>query len=365
MRILIISPYYDPAQMGVRLCRLLNEHTGHEAKSIAGIRTYFPSGSGEHKAMLDEAPDLLMQKKCEACDGAGETGDEECGECKSTGIEDQGDVCAKAARMMEEADVLHFNQFDWTYHPGGEAGATGEAYCFPMDWERHMKEGQKLVFHGHGGAWLLDPGRQIRRCENAGATMVTCSPIDRAVVPEIMWMPNFVPVSDEAYKPVERDFGGRLRASMVSCAPLYKGAGIAEYVFEYLGKFGYDVSFEVVQGMPLVEALRTRAPHHFTVDNWTQGFHGLAGLEGLCLGHVVIARLDPMARMAWDGVFEEPIPLEDVRGMDDCAKRVRHYHGDRAALEEKCARGREWMERNYSERRLAEIWSEFYAEVAA
>lgn len=359
MKILIVSPYYDPAQMGVRLCASLNAHSHHEAESIVGIRTYFPSEDGG-VPMLDQEPDLVLEARCQDCEGSGLIAGSHCPHCLGTGLVRDVDIERKVREKFETADVVHFNQFDWTYYPGGEATQKSVEWCYPLEWGKMVSPRHKLVFHGHGGAWLLDPDAQTKRCRNADATMVTCSPIDQVVVPGIRWMPNVMPVRQKDYRPAKRDFRGRLHAGMASCAPLYKGGEIAAYVFEYLRKFGYDVDFTVIEGLSLTAALRVRAAHHFTVDNWTQGFHGLAGLEGLSLGHVVFARLDPLAEEAWAAFADEMIPIVNVHGMDDCARWVRKYYRDRKALESKCKEGRAWMEKYYSEERLVGIWAGFY-----
>lgn len=321
MHICIINPECDPALVGWNLYDAINRLTPHSARHITGYLN--PGADG---GPLSQNKDII----------AGETHSTE-----------------ETREIVNSADVLHFNQYDWNYKG-------------PMPWSiGELLDGNKkpkLVFHGHGGAWLLNPQEQIDHCAEAGATMVTCSPIDEAVVPGIRWMPNILPLKESVFSdPLStRQYGGGLVAGLANNAPEYKGGTMASYVFEYLRRFGYDVELQILRRIPWAQSIQLRHSHHFTIDNWTQGFFGMAGLEGLALGHVVIARLDPMARRKWEERFGDVPPICDVRGMDECAAVVRKYYGDRTALKNLSQQSHQWALREYSEERIVNRWIEFY-----
>jgi hypothetical protein len=251
---------------------------------------------------------------------------------------------------VHSADVLHFNQLDWK-------SAEFEPYrdC--------IHAGQRLLFHGHGGAWLLNPEPQIERCCAIGANMVCCSPMDRAVLPMATWVPNIM-ILDQYHQPVERDFNNTI---IIGQAPnhsggTYKGSEMVRYMCEYLGPkmHGFPIRFEMVTRLLLEKSLRVRAHHHITVDNWTQGFFGMQAFEGLALGHVVFARMDPMTVDAWREFAPEMIPVKNIRGFDTCAAEIRQYCNDRDLLFHDCMAGRHWIENHYSEERILNMWLDYY-----
>ncbi len=320
MRIALLHASNDPACVGWNLYNAINKYTGHTARHITGNSTYI----GPNQEMMTGA-DVVLNKKGSAWD--------------------------EARDIINDADILHFNQYDW----------TEPIYQTDIPFIKLMnRRDQKLVYHGHGGCWLLDPDKQAERCKGKGAKMVTCSPIDEAVVPGIKWIPNILDMSDPALVPDwNRGFDGQLMASMASHASLYKGDKIAAYVFEFLYKFGYDVMFHLISDLPRSKSFSIRSGHHFTIDNWTQGFFGMAGLEGLALGHITISRLDPLTKKKWFDAFGD-IPICDVHGMDECGKKVRDYYNDRDMLLEHSKGNRLWMENNYIPAQVVKLWTDFY-----
>ena len=140
---------------------------------------------------------------------------------------------------------------------------------------------------------------------------------------------------------------------------------LISYMIEYLSRdFGYPISFEPISGMEIGESLIKRRKHHFTVDNWVQGFHGMAGLEGLAMGHVVFSRFDPMAKEKWEKYSDEMIPIIDVKGFDTCAMHLRKFMNDRDLLKQKCIESVEWMKKYYTHRIILNKWIDFYERIA-
>lgn len=319
MNILIINPAIDPASVGLNLWRAINSLTEHEARHISYSHSISYLISGEHDIFYD-----VM-------------GEDE------------------LAEIIMSADILHFNQNDWSYRiPGSNIFEKIT---------NHIDEKHKIVFHGHGGSWLLNPGPQIKHCAEIGASIVVCSPMDPAVVPCAKWLPNVMPL-DEFHEPDwNRDFSGGLTIGLSAnnSNGVYKGREMVEYMVAYLAReHGFDVAFDFVFGMKLNESLMRRRSHHITIDNWVQGFTGMAGFEGLALGHVVFGRFDPMVREAWEDFAAEMIPIVDIKGFDTCAAKIRDFYNNRDYLIDHCRIGRAWIEKYYNEKSIVDKWIKFY-----
>ncbi len=256
----------------------------------------------------------------------------------------------KILEVIHDADVLHFNQVDWT-------DASFDPY------REALHSGQRVLFHGHGGPWLLNPDKQITCADAIGAGLVVCSPMDRAVVPQATWIPNILNM-DGLTADWTREFFGPLTIGLAAnnSGGVYKGAEMVRYMAEYLGArgHGFPVQFELVTQKPLSNALALRTQHHFTVDNWVQGFTGMQGFEGLALGHVVFGRFDPMVRQAWADFAPEMIPIVDVKGFDTCAARIREYCNDREKLIVDSMAGAAWIDKWYTEEHIVKMWIDYY-----
>jgi len=331
VKICSISPWYDPACASELRASAINKLPGQECRNMIGDITRFPAGQ-----QFNEEVDIWLTRD----------------------LRDNPKKLDEVNEILYQADVLHFNQYDWnvTWDSMGLYG-TGAPN---INWKDFIY-GKKVVWHGHGGPWLLDPEKQLKVCREIGAVAVTCSPIDEKVAPGVQWMPNVVGMDRGLLIPMERDWSGTLIGGMASHAGDYKGKVPAEYVFEYVGKAGYPVKFEFISKLSRKEGVLKRKNHHITVDNWIQGFFGLAGLEGLALGHIVIARMDPMARDKWDTMFKyDPVPIIDVKGMDECGRVLRDMCNDRGLAKRIGDRSAQWMTNNYTDKQIAEKWIKFY-----
>lgn len=320
MKIAMVCPIYDPALAAERLYGAINKHTEHSCRLVVGRKSILSDEDGndfEH----NQTEDIML-----------------------SGWEQN----REAEEMLMGMDVIHFHDSDWTYsdHP------------LSINWRRVLP-GKKVVWHGHGGWWLLNPGKKIATCEKVGAAMVTCSALDTVIVPQLRWMPNVVEL--EEIQVADRGWDDVIRVGMAvfKTGHLYKGVGVwEEYIFDWIpNKEKFE--FHVVSGARNEECLKRRAGDHITIDNITQGFHGLAGLEGLAMGHAVIVRLDPIVKKAWEERFPG-LPMIDVVGMDHAAYRFTQLEKDRELLKDIALKSRAWMDENFTEKQIAEEWIEFY-----
>jgi hypothetical protein len=333
MIILLINPENDPAGATWNLYKALKKYTNHEVYHIVGIPTFI------HQTQIN------FVKDCDIILG---------GNLKNYEYD-------KLEYLVNKADILHFSQWDWTRQVlGGTNGLNGIPFSFKDI--MHRKD-QKLFFQGHGGAWLLDPDERMTMYKKYNCKVITCSPIDEKVIPEAEWMPNILGLDYFDFSPDwSRDFNGKLIASLANVCPVYKGGEIVEYIFEYLNKFGYEIEFSIIKNLVKEDCIKLRKKHHITIDNWTQGFTGFAGIEGLALGHIVFARLDPLAIKNWYKKFEVLPPFENIIGMDECAKEIRYYYNNRELMKHKCWTNRKWIDRYYTDEKIIKIWEELYEE---
>ena len=315
MRIMSINLSGDPACVGASLCDAIKKYSSHTARHVSDVAL---NRMSNHKDLVSEPYQF-----------------------------------DEIRELIHSSDILHFNQSDWRH----------ESF---KPYDGCIRATHKIVYHGHGGSWLLDPAKQIARCKDAGASMVVCSPMDSAVVGEnnCTWVPNIMPLDEYREPDWGRDFDSDIIIGLAAnhSSGTYKGVEMARYMVGHLGhlEHGYPVVFEAVLDLMLNESLSLRKQHHMTIDNWVQGFSGMAGFEGLALGQVVFARFDPVVSEAWRAFSDEMIPIVDIKGFDTCAAEIRKYCNDRELLQEDSRRGRAWIEKYYNEKAILEKWIEFY-----
>lgn len=324
MLILILHPQQDPAGAGLNLYKAIKKYTTHEVRHVVGHPTFL----FQTKHQFVDEHDVVLSGTNKNCN------------------KEELEV------LINKADVLHFSQWDWTEKVMYNDYTFGDLM--------HRKD-QKLIFQGHGGAWLLDPDKRMEMYKSNNVKVITCSPIDEQVIPGAEWMPNILGLDTLDFTPNwERDFEGTLIASLANVCPVYKGGEIVDYVFEYLKRFGYKIEFHTLKIYSKKDCIKIRKLHHITVDNWVQGFFGYAAMEGLALGHIAFARSNDLAIRNWSKKFDTLPPVDNVIGMDECAKRVRWYYNNRNAMKERAIENREWIDKNYTDEKIIKIWENMY-----
>jgi len=323
MKILNINLDVDPACVGGNLSRAINKYTDHECHHLSYSKAITYSIS----KWQDVVYDLILEDEL--------------------------------AALIESADILHFNQYDWMFKIYGKENNFKTI-------KNYIKPHHKIIFHGHGGSWLLNPTSQIERCKEVGAHIVVCSPLDPCVIQYDLckWIPNVLDVEEKLHPNWNRDFKNEIIIGQAAnhSAGVYKGAELVKYMVDHLGtnEHKYPVKYEMITGAILEESLKMRREHHMTVDNWVQGFSGMAGFEGLALGHIVFARFDKVVADAWCGFAEEMIPIVDIKGFDTCAREIRQYCDDRDLLVEDSRKSRVWIEKYYNEKTIVDKWIKYY-----
>jgi len=273
----------------------------------------------------------------------------------------------KFVELVEWADVLHFNEWSWRYKAGSNffdsmrPCGVEEA---SIDFLPYLK-GKHVVFHMHGGPLQLSPDEYVQMCNEVGATLVVCDPLTESVIPGTVWMPNVLNVEDISQADGKRPFNDcPLKVHVTYASPAVeaaKGVPKIREAMQFLQYRGLPLDYREIHSVDWRECLQQRREDHVCVENLTQGFIGMAGWESLWMGHTVIARLDPVVATRYrDFSFGEPVPIQNVSGIDDMAKKVRTLNSYRGHVEEIGRWSKAWMTRFYSPRRIVRLWEDLY-----
>lgn len=323
MKIVHINPSGDPAGVSWLL---------HEAMLKEGYHSRHIIYSPNHVHIVQQGQDIIYLKNPE-----------------------------KADKIIEEADILHINGY-----------IRGEIWKFngkmQMNLDKHLKK-KKFVFHNHGGSVLLNVDAQLKEVKsfNKDFKFVACSPLTKLIYKNTKWLPNICPIDSKIYKPVPRNFKGKIMVCHKTFSPdvkPWKGTDVIEDTVNRLkNEFKFPIHFKWFHSMKISECLKESAHYHICIDNITQGFIGMSGWESLAKGQVVLSRLHPVVEKAYKKFGKGTCPIINVSGMDEMAKVLRYYCDNRDALFQKCKESYEWMQKYYTPKRVVELYIELYDKI--
>ena len=254
--------------------------------------------------------------------------------------------------LMEEADVFHFHMTCDEHQPFGP--------WLPADY----LAGKAIVHHHHGHHdFRSNPDSFRQKYAKLGRTNLLVSTPDlMKLLPEAQWQPNLVPIDDPLLKPLGGRFDdpGRLSICHSPTRKDLKNTDDFLAVVKRLAKDKVRLDVDMIDDVPNDECLARKRRCHVLFDHM-QGYYGVSSLEGLSQGVAVIAGLDAwnreqVARFA--GTEDLPwILAHDRDSLETC---LRELDGDRAFCEAKGYEGRLFMEKYWSDRRVAEHLIDFY-----
>jgi len=324
MKIAMISLAYDPAGVGQMLTEAINTHTKHTCNHI------IPTGASiTERDKMTNRHNIFMTPVNEL------------------------------QSMINDADVIHIHQI----HPFQDKEVGPASKQCGVKWTEVLSK-KPWVFHNHGGAFLINPNKFMEHIGKFNPTLLMCSPLSKYIFPDSAYLPNLCPINSDNYKPTDRDFTKTMKVCHKIWYPstkMYKGTEVLEEVFDLLKKDGFRIDFKVFHSMNIDKCLKDSADYHVCVDNITQGFIGMSGWESLAKGQVVIARLDPLVYLAYKKIGNgEAPPIINVSGMDELAAVMRDLDSDRTKLKRLCEESRSWMEKHYNEKKITQIYVDFY-----
>jgi hypothetical protein len=322
VNILLINLEFDCAGVSWQLREAINRYTPHIAKHVTRRHT-----------MAAQNTDRLFER-----------------------IDEISDLC-------EWADVLHFNQWIWTYQPGQPfAFQPKSGYGSGHPFEEFFKPGKKIIFHFHGGPLQLNPGYWVDECKRVGARILKCDPY--SMIEGAEWIPNILDIDEIPHKPFsERNLADPRGLPFVSImGGLDDTRRINRLIresLEYLRQF-FQFDYGFFGTVPRAMALTARSNYQISIDNTTQGFIGMWGWESLALGQALIARFHPDVLSAYEELGPE-IPVYDANNIDDVACILRMLFEDPEELRDACRLSREWMLKYYHAERLVKRYVDAYA----
>jgi len=269
---------------------------------------------------------------------------------------------------LQWADVLHFHQWIWTYTAGAlqkrsiiEFDSTSEQYVEKDSgiFKSFLKE-KKVAFHFHGGHLQLQPQYWIDRCAEVGATMFTCDPL--ADLPGACWMPNVLDSIAVEIAPKRGDLLPFVKGKMpiAVMGDLSDTRRNNKHIKQVLDHLGINSAF--FGTIPRAESFRMRRNFPISIDNITQGFIGMWGWESLVMGHVLLARIAPAAKNAYERLGPS-CPIVHVENVNDIGQKVLELQKNMSHFIELSLRGRSWMKQYYNAQKIANMYIKEYHDI--
>lgn len=316
MKILMLC-INDPAGTAIQFTRAVNRYSDHEVRLVT-LETRYTHSWEKDLHVPDLGPDGMEEVRI----------------------------------LMEEADVFHFHMTCDENQPFGP--------WLPAD----FLAGKAVVHHHHGHHdFRSNPESFRQKYADLGRTNLLVSTPDlMKLLPEAQWQPNLVPID----APLLRPLGGRFDDPGTLCvchSPTRKDLKNTDdflAVVKRLSKNNVHLDVDMIDDVPNEECLARKRRCHVLFDHM-QGYYGVSSLEGLSQGVAVIAGLDQWNREQVAGFAgTEALPWILAHDRDSLERRLRELDGDRAYCEAKGNEGRAFMEKHWSDRRVAEHLVRFY-----
>ena len=326
MNILMIA-VNDPAGTGIAFCRAVNrlERKNRHTCRIITLETRYTHAWDKDL----HVPDLI-----------GPDGDEK-------GL-------AELERLLKTSDVLHFHM------TADEHLRLGP--FVPADY----LAGKAVVHHEHGHHDFRSNPESFRaKYRSLGRrNLLVSTPDLLRLMPEARWQPNLVPEQEPLFRPVERGWTGSLQVAHSPTRKDLKNTDELLAVVDELGRAGVDIRLDLIDNVPNRECLARKQQAHALFDHM-QGYYGVTSLEGLSQGLAVIAGLDGwnrahVAEFAGVSADRGELPWVLARDRAELAERLRWLAADLDRCREIGAASRRFMERCWSEAKVAGRLCDFW-----
>jgi len=319
MKILMFA-INDPAGTGIQFCKAINRHSVHSAHLVTLETRYSHSWEKDYH-IPDLGPD---------------------------GIEEIG-------ILMREADIFHFHMTCDEHQPFGPH--------LPADF---MKD-TIIVHHHHGHHdFRSNPEAFQRKYEKLGrAHLLVSTPDLMKLLPKARWQPNMVPINEPLFTPIwgRYDEPGKLKVCHSPTRKDLKNTSEFLAAVKTLHKEGVHLDVDMIDDVPNDECLARKRRSHVLFDHM-QGYYGVSSLEGLSQGVTVIAGLNEWNReqvATFAGTDELPwVIAHDQTSLEETLRELNTY---RSACQLQGLKGREFMEKHWSDKHVIDHLITFYENI--
>lgn len=313
MKILMLT-VNDPAGMGIAFSRAINKHTDHTCRLI----------STEERYGIDFAKDIHLPDQ-------------------------PSDSWDQIHALLTEADIFHFHIL------------SDESMTLGPFVVKDFIKGKKLLHHHHGHPdFRSNPGAYREKYHRLRRKTLVSTPDLLKLLPEAMWMPNIVPVHDELFTPLKRQWDGKVRICQSPTKKELKNTVEFRAVVDDLQKKYPEAEGVIIENTVYADCLSIKRNCDIHFDHM-QGYYGVSSLESLSQGKPVIAGLD-----SWnishirEFCGDSDLPWLIARNRDELHRTLEHLISDSDVRDERGAMSRAFMVNHWNDRILAEKLVDFY-----
>lgn len=317
MQVLMIA-VNDPAGMGIKFCQAVNRLGRHVCRLVT-LETRYTHAWDKDLHVPDLSP---------------------------AGLEE-------LERLLRESDVFHFHM------------TADEHLALGPFLPRDFLAGKKIVHHHHGHPdYRANPGKYLEKYARLGRRNILVSTPDLLhLLPIATWQPNLVPIFDPLHLPDPNRPRDRLRVAHSPTRKDLKNTDDLLLAIEALRstpREGLPIELDLIDDVPNAECLARKRRCHVLFDHM-QGYYGVSSLEGLSQGLCVIAGLDEWNRACIEQFAGTgDLPWVVARSRSELKARLAELAADLDACLARGAKGRQFMERHWSDERVARRLTDFW-----
>jgi hypothetical protein len=307
----------DPAGTAIQFCKAINLHTRHSARLITLETRYTHSWEKDL-----HVPDL--------------------------GVDGMEEISI----IMREADIFHFHM------------TCDENQRFGPHLPADFIKGKGIVHHHHGHHdFRSNPQFFQEKYKKLGReNLLVSTPDLMKKLPKAKWQPNLVPINEPLFMPMWGRFDDTCQLKVCHSPTRKDLKNTTEFLaaVKTLNKRKILLNVDMIDDVPNDECLARKRRCHVLFDHM-QGYYGVSSLEGLSQGLAVIAGLDDW-NQAQVAKFVGTNNLPWVSAFDQASLEavLRELNNNRAFCQLKGLKGREFIEKYWSDKRVVNHLIEFY-----
>lgn len=309
MKILMITTN-DPAGVGINFKNAMNKYTSHSARLVTNeIRYNFMYEKDIHIPAIGDFSELK--------------------------------------HLLISSDLFHFHM-----------GADENMALGPFKVGDFL-DNKKIVHHHHGEPKFRENPRYFAEKEIAlGRRAIVATPDLWRFYPEAAWIPNPVPINDERYTPLEKK--SRLRVSHSPTKKEIKNTESFVRVTRELCSSFDNLEPIVIENTPHTECLSIKRESSVFFDHM-QGYYGVSSLEALSQGVPTIAGIDSWNEYCIKQFTRcDRLPWVIAENEDELRFRLSELLSDDDLRYKTGSESRQWMEKYWTEEKIANKLAEFY-----